>query len=211
MAPPQRPRVLKPDSLASLIPALRALCSLLKKSKTKGMVIGGVAASLLGQPRMTADIDATVLLEDASIDRFLALAFDHELTPRIADPAAFARRSAMLLLKHEASGIPVDVAQSRIPFERAATLRATQLKVEDFSVPLPTPEDLIIMKAIAHRPQDLEDIRGIVFCQPKLNVALIRKEVREFARALDMPDLWSDIERLFKQKQAKGKLQGKKM
>ncbi|MGH7165897.1 MAG: DUF6036 family nucleotidyltransferase [Nitrospiraceae bacterium] len=200
MAPSKKDRFVRSNHLVSLLPALRALCSLLDRSRTKGMIIGGVAASLLGRPRMTADIDATVILEDASMDRFFDLALAHGLTPRISNPAAFARRSAMLLLKHDSSGIPVDVAQSRLPFERAATIRATHLDVEGFSVPLPTPEDLIIMKAIAHRSQDLEDIRGIALSQPRLNVALIRKEVMEFARALDMPDLWTDIAGLFKQK-----------
>ena len=40
----------------------------------------------------------------------------------------------------------------------------------DFSVPLPSPEDLIIMKAVAHRQQDLEDIRGIASCRQDLNI-----------------------------------------
>jgi hypothetical protein len=170
----------------------------LKKSKTKGMVIGGVAASLLGQPRMTADIDATVLLDDGSIDLFLAQALAEGLAPRISKPAAFARRSAMLLLKHEESGIPVDVAQGRLPFEQEAIAKARQVKVGDFSAPLPAPEDLIIMKALAHRPQDIEDIHGIVLSHPKLNIARIRKEVMAFSRALDMPALWTDIAGLFK-------------
>lgn len=209
MAPPQRTRTIKSDHLASLLPALRSLCSLLKKSKTKGMVIGGVAASLLGQPRMTADIDATVLLNDGSIELFLEHARAQGLLPRIANPAAFARRSAMLLLKHVGSGIPVDVAQSLLPFEQEAIARATQVDVGGFSAPLPLPEDLIIMKAIAHRPQDIEDIRGIVLSHPKLNSARIRKEVTAFARALDMPKLWEDIEWLFKQKPV-GKKSGRK-
>jgi hypothetical protein len=205
VAPSKETRTIKPDHLVSLLPALRALCSLLKKSKTKGMVIGGVAASLLGRPRMTADIDATVLLDEASLGHFLDQALAHGLIPRIANPAAFARRSAMVLLKHEASGIPVDVAQSRLPFEQKAISKARQVKVGNFSAPLPTPEDLIIMKAIAHRPQDIEDIRGIVLCQPKLNVGRIRKEVTALAHGLDMPDLWNDIAGLFMDKGKKKK------
>ncbi len=205
MAPPEGTRAIKPDHLASLLPALRTLCRLLKKSKTKGMVIGGVAASLLGQPRMTADIDAAVLLDDDSIGPFLDQALAHGLTPRITNPSAFAKRSAMLLLKHDESGTPVDVAQSRLPFEQEAIARARQVDVGGFSVPLPTPEDLIIMKAIAHRPQDIEDIRGIVLCQPKLNVGRIRKEVTALAHTLDMPDLWNDIAGLFMDKSKKKK------
>jgi hypothetical protein len=135
VAPSKESRTIKPDHLVSLLPALRTLCRLLKESKTKGMIIGGVAASLLGRPRMTADIDATVLLDEASLGHFLDQALAHGLIPRIANPAAFARRSAMVLLKHEASGIPVDVAQSRLPFEQEAIARARQVNVGGFSVP----------------------------------------------------------------------------
>jgi hypothetical protein len=37
-------------------------------------------------------------------------------------------------------------------------------------VPLPIPEDLIVMKAVAHRPQDLADIESILVAHPKLNL-----------------------------------------
>lgn len=197
MASPQGPRVVRPNSLTSLIPALRAFCSLLEKSKVRGMVIGGVAASLLGRPRLTADVDATILLEDAEIDRFLTLAQTCGLTSRIADPVGFARRSAMILLEHGASGVPVDVAQGQLPFERKALSRAVRWTIGDLAIRLPTPEDLVVMKAVSHRPQDIEDIRGIVSVHPKLDVRYIRKQVQEFARVMEMPELWTDISALF--------------
>jgi hypothetical protein len=168
------------------------------------MVIGGVASSLLGRPRLTADIDATVLLDDASIEPFLNQAIAQELVPRIANPVDFVRRSAMLLLTHRASGVPVDIVQGRLPFERTATSRAITIKVEDFSVPLPRPEDLVIMKALAHRPQDFEDIRGIVASHPDMNTKRVRKELLAFAQALEMPELWDDIARILPVK-SKGK------
>jgi len=66
------------------------------------------------------------------------------------------------------------------------------------NIPIPTPEDLIVMKAIARRPKDLEDIRGIVGSQPRLDVEYIRKYVEEFGEALDMPELWKDVAALLK-------------
>lgn len=174
------------------------------------MVIGGVASSLLGQPRLTADIDATVLLDNASIELFLSQALAQGLIPRIADPAAFVRRSAMLLLTHRASGVPVDVVQGRLPFERKATSRAITVKVEDFAVPLPRPEDLVIMKALAHRPQDIEDIRGIVASHPDMNVERVRKQLLAFAQVLDMPDLWTDISGIFVRKSQRKKRTARK-
>jgi hypothetical protein len=160
------------------------------------MIIGGVASSLFGEPRLTADIDATVVLDESDVDEFLRQASTVGLSPRIADSVEFLRRSAMLLLKHDATGVPIDISQGRLPFERLAAARAKTRRLGAISIPLPTPEDLIIMKAVAHRPKDIEDIRGIVESQARLNVAYIRKHVQRFGNALDMSELWNDISQL---------------
>ena len=46
---------------------------------------------------------------------------------------------------------------------------------------------------MAHRPNDLERIRGIVASQPRLDAKYIRKHVQEFEVGLAMPQLWEDI------------------
>ena len=61
------------------------------------------------------------------------------------------------------------------------------------AVRLPTPEDLIIFKAIAHRPKDLMDIQAIVDSHEDLDEERIERWVREFAQVLEMPELWDDI------------------
>ncbi|MDZ4159533.1 MAG: hypothetical protein U1B80_07065, partial [Anaerolineaceae bacterium] len=64
------------------------------------------------------------------------------------------------------------------------------------TVRLPTPEDLIILKAVAHRPIDMLDIQGIVESNPDLDRQRIEYWVRQFSQALDNPQLWEDIARL---------------
>ena len=55
------------------------------------------------------------------------------------------------------------------------------------------------MKAIAHRPKDLEDIRTIVNKNPKLDISRIEQWVKQFAEVLEMPSLWGDIAEMFKE------------
>jgi len=74
--------------------------------------------------------------------------------------------------------------------------RARRHRLGAVSVPLPVPEDLIVMKAIAHRPRDLADIESILEVNPGVDVARIRKVVREFAAVLEAPELAADLERL---------------
>jgi hypothetical protein len=174
------------------------LCELLKKSHKQGIIIGGVASSVLGRARLTVDIDATVMIDDKELDHFLGQATTVGLSPRIKHPVEFMRRSAMLLLRHDATGVPIDISQGRIPFEALAIRRAKIRRRGGVNIPIPTPEDLIVMKAIAHRPKDLEDIRGIVESQLRLDGEYIRKHVQEFGEALDMPELWRDVSPLLK-------------
>jgi hypothetical protein len=89
------------------------------------MIIGGVAASIHGQARATEDVDATVLLEERKLDHFVKLAAIEGLRPRISHAISFTRRNAVLLLEHSESGVSVDIALGRLPFERYAVEHAT--------------------------------------------------------------------------------------
>jgi hypothetical protein len=63
---------------------------------------------------------------------------------------------------------------------------------------LPTPEDLVIMKAIAHRPKDLGDIRTIAEKYPNLDMGRIEEWVKAFGGVLETPDLWDLVKPLLK-------------
>ena len=50
------------QDLTPLLAPLAAVQRLLAHFDNQGIIIGGVAASLLGKPRLTADVDAVLLL-----------------------------------------------------------------------------------------------------------------------------------------------------
>jgi len=179
--------------IASLLPSLAALKRLLAHFNDRGMIIGGVAASLWGKPRLTADVDAVLLLSVEELPRLIEAAAKVELVPRLADAEDFARRHRVLLLRHQPSGIDVDISLGIVPFEVEAVERSIVRKVGRLAIRLPTPEDLIIFKAVAHRPQDLLDIQAIIEAHPKLDRRRIKLWVQDFAQALEMPELWNDI------------------
>jgi len=179
--------------LRSLLGPLAALQRLLVRFDERGMIIGGVAASLLGRPRLTADVDAVILLSTEDLPVLIEAAKREGLVPRIEDAEDFARRHRVLLLRHRESGINVDLSLGMLPFEEEAIERSTVRQIGELALRLPTPEDLIIFKAVAHRPQDLLDIQALIEANPNLDRARIERWVREFARALDMPDLWEEI------------------
>ena len=99
-------------------------------------------------------------------------------------------------MKHLPSDINVDVILGMIPFERQLIERASEMCLGGVRIPIPTPEDMIIMKVIARRTQDLEDIRGIVDTNESLDRDYIRSAVPEFAIDLGVPEIATDLEGL---------------
>jgi hypothetical protein len=184
------------ESLVPLLAALRDLVVWFQDAPTPGTVIGGVAASLLGRPRVTRDIDALVLLDESEWEAFLAKGAGFGFVPRLSDALTFARQARVLLVRHEASGIDIDIAFGALPFEEEAVARTVWHDVGGIRIPLPLPEDLLIMKAVAHRPRDMADIESILDAQPKLDLPRVRRWVREFSAALETPELLRDFNAL---------------
>ncbi len=83
--------------------------------------------------------------------------------------------------------------------------RAIWVELGGVQAPLPLPEDLIIMKAVAHRPQDLADIEAIIADHLEFNRRRVRRWVREFAAALTMPEILNDLEALIRQRDRRRK------
>jgi hypothetical protein len=179
--------------LKPILEPLSDLQKLMKKSGYPWMIIGGIASSLIGKPRFTADVDVVALIEDENISNILRLAKQFGFRPRIKNPAGFAKKNRVLLLQHKKSSINIDISLGLLAFEKEAIERSIGHKVGNVRFRLPAAEDLIIFKAVAHRPQDIMDIQGIVNNNPKLDVKYIKKIVNEFARALEMPEIWTDI------------------
>lgn len=95
---------------------------------------------------------------------------------------------------HAPSGIDVDVLVAELVLEEEIVARATTYKVAKVSVPLATPEDLVILKAIAGRPQDLLDIDALLAAFPSLDRTRIRHWVKAFADVVDDRDIGGDLE-----------------
>lgn len=110
-----------------------------------------------------------------------------------------------LLVRHKSSGIDADIIFGALAFEEESIGRAMPLDVGGIRLQCPTPEDLIVMKAVAHRPRDLADIESILDAQLKLNLTRVRRLVRGFSIALEMPEILNDLEAILARMRKKSK------
>jgi hypothetical protein len=170
-----------------------ALQRLLEHFDNQGVIVGGIATSLLGKPRFTADLDAVILLGVEELSNLIVAARELGIVPRLDDAEAFAQKNRVLLMHHQATRTNIDISLGILPFEHEMVERSQTLNVGTLDLRLPSPEDLIIMKSVAHRPQDLADIQAIAASHPELDRDRIQFWVEQFGDALDLPELWEEI------------------
>lgn len=158
--------------------------------------IGGIANFRWGTPRLTNDLDLTLLTGFGEELRY-AEALLREFTSRIPDAAGFAAANRVLLLR-TVDGFGLDVALGAMPFEERTVERSTSVELVPGAV-LRTcsAEDLIVHKAFATRPQDWVDVEGIILKQRGLlHWGQIRSELGELAALKEEPQLMDELERI---------------
>ena len=150
------------------------------------MIIGGLAVIARGVPRLTIDIDATVLGSDISLDRLFAGLARHRILPRIEAARDFAEHRQVLLLIHQPTETPMEISVAWLPFEEEAIRQASLVDLWGVVVPVARAEDLIVYKAVAWRNRDKDDIERLLTLHHRtIDVDRIDRLVRDFAEALE--------------------------
>lgn len=184
----------------SFTDALESLTLWFKERDLPYSIIGGVAVAFLVNPRSTQDIDSIVWLDLDQAADFLQSGARFGFVPRISDALEFVRISRVLLLRHQPSGLDIDISLAATPFEWELIERTRETSLGKFSVNLPTPEDIVIMKAIAARDIDYQDIRRILAVYRNVDVKRIKYWVKQFAEVLEMPEILENLEKLIASK-----------
>jgi hypothetical protein len=165
---------------------LDELAPVLDKHKGRSLVIGGIAVIARGVPRVTRDIDIAFAGAEITLQGLTAELADAGVVPRIKDAVAFGAESQVLLLRHAETGVDVDVSLAWLPFEMEAMAAAGPVTMGGTTLQVAQPEDLVIYKSIAWRPQDQQDVeRLLVLHGMRMDLARIRRHVRELGEAME--------------------------
>jgi len=158
----------------------------LEQLNTPYMVVGGFAAIVYGEPRLTIDVDIVVDVKWGHIGPFVA-AFpipDYYVSEEgIRDSL---QRCYPFNVIQPTTGAKVDlVPLPRDPFTRAAFQRRQRLQYDEagHSATFITPEDIIVAKLIAYRETEsdkhLRDARSVLMMQwGELDLEVVRRTAR---------------------------------
>lgn len=155
--------------------------------------IGGLAVQRWGEPRLTQDVDLTVLAPFGGEPGVIGALLAH-FGARRRDARDFALRHRVLLIE-ATNGIPLDVSLGALPFEERVLDRASDYAIApDTTLLTCGAADLIVLKAFAGRDRDWVDIEGITLRQAgRLDEELIQAEL---APLLELKEDFESAERL---------------
>jgi hypothetical protein len=115
---------------------------------------------------------------------------------RVADLQEFARQTRVVPI-YANNGCDVDISLALPGYEDILMQRAQQFKLAPRkTVRVCSAEDLIIHKAVAGRPQDLIDLRNVIFRQgTMLELIYIRHWLKEFSIPLESDEVLHRFEK----------------
>lgn len=166
---------------------LRKIDNRLKKMQVTFIFSGAIAANVYRTvPRATMDLDIAITFNDIILDKIKKDFRDFE----ILDWELLKKRLAIkkehpevivpeiLKLKHS-SGFELDF----FPLYSQYLLRKRTAKIEDFSIDIIGPEDLILLKSLFNRYKDRDDILNILEnSNLKLDLKYLIDELQELEK-----------------------------
>jgi len=170
----------------SVAEQLRAIARALAPLEIRWFVFGAQAVVAAGAVRQTADIDITTA--DVPASRLLAALRRAGYVLRRDVPGVddLVRHHRILPLEHRTSGLQLDVVRAGPGLEEDMLERVVHRRVGRASIPFVETNDLLVLKTLAGRPKDLEDIRALLRSgSPEIAPAVVRARLRVLEELLE--------------------------
>jgi hypothetical protein len=184
--------------MIDLFEAAAQLQQFCDEQRWRACFIGGLAVQRWGEPRVTRDIDLTLLTgfggEDEIIDKLLA-----NYPARMPDAREFAKLRRVLLLISP-GGTGIDVSLGALEFEEGLVDRATPFSfAPGLEIRTCSAEDLIVLKLFASRPLDIRDVEGVIARNAdRLDWSYVEDQLRPLAEVKEDPEILKTLTRLRK-------------
>lgn len=147
-----------------LILSLMEICVLMDSAGIEYMLVGGLAAGIWAEPRATVDIDLLVGIKKEDIDRMVKILEENKGFILVHKyPMQFKRITILrAIFKGYNTEIMVDFLLADDEFKREAIKRKEPVFISSFKINIVTPEDLILLKLLSNREQDIIDVKKIL-------------------------------------------------
>lgn len=180
--------------MSALGDTLAVLVEVFDDRELPWFVFGAQAVAVRASPRATQDLDVTVEIDRQELPGLLedlqARGVRHRY-PEIADQLLSGGK--VLPMRHP-SGMEIDLVLAGHGLESLALTRATREMMDGVEVPVANATDLTVMKVLAGRGKDFDDVR-LLLASGDVDVAEVREFLGQFEEALGQSDLLEPFEK----------------
>ncbi len=150
----------------SLLETLKQISTALSTADVEHCLIGGLALAMVARPRTTEDIDILVLLNEEQIGKLSAIIHEgFQVIHAHKEVMTFGKSKIWrVLLSDPFSGegsVLLDILFAEHVIHQNAVRNALTVTVDSIPISVVKPEDLILLKMLSGRDQDLLDIELI--------------------------------------------------
>jgi Nucleotidyltransferase of unknown function (DUF6036) len=182
------------STLPAVADALLGIAAAMRDAGVRWYLFGAQAAILWGSPRLSADVDITVDLQRKAVTDVIKAMAVHGFDVVFGDDE-FVERTRVLPFIHRSSRMPVDIVLAGPGLEEEFLNRAVGVAIADQSIPVISPDDLIVTKILAGRPKDMEDVRAVILARrDEIDFPRVRSLLRLLEEALSQTDLLSALD-----------------
>ena len=136
------------------------IVKLLETLRLPYLIVGGMATGVLGEPRLTHDVDAIIGFKSSDIERVLKKAGEEGFLFNDRETRKDIQEKGTFRLQYRKSWADLIIASTEL--EQSAFKRARRVKVLGVEANFPSPEDFILFKLIPGRPKDLLDVESVI-------------------------------------------------
>jgi hypothetical protein len=179
--------------MSALGDTLRALATVLDGRGLRWFVFGAQAVSVRAAPRATQDVDVTVEVERDRVEALVEALHAEGIRHRYPELAEQLLETGAVLPMLHPSGMEIDIVLAGAGLEVLALSRATRLAIDGVTVPVAHATDLVVMKILAGRGKDLDDVRALLATED-VDIAEARELLMQLEEALGQSDLVPALE-----------------
>ena len=170
---------LKPSLAERLTETVEQLGALFQQRKTTHALIGGIAASVRSRTRTTKDVDFLLSVPQLELRGLLQAMLDHGCELDLVTAIREWNAGGLLALTWP-NVVRLDLLKPVIPSFQHILNRASEERFGGQVIRVADAEGLLLLKLIAFRPIDQDDIQAIlVINSGKLDLDWVRNEARQ--------------------------------
>jgi len=169
--------------------ALIATAAVLDSTTVPWVVVGRIAWVVRGVRAVRTSIAVLVRGDAVEVARLASTFARAGFSERIPEAVEFARQRFVLLLRHPALGVDLDVVFGWTELEHDAIAHATRERFGEVRVPIARAHELAVMSVMSGLPRDHEAAAALLLANPGVDRARVGTQLAALAEAADAPEI----------------------